>query len=101
MKTTAFALIAAFAAAPAPTPSPGPEATEVRVQRTRIDFDITPADVEISLDGRRLGKADQVDVVSVRPGRRVVRLERNGDTTELELVVTRGKLLRFAYDFGD
>lgn len=68
---------------------------------TRIQFEVTPPSVQIFLDGRRLGAASEVGDVRVKPGRRVVRLVRGGDETELELQVSRGRTVRFAYEFGD
>lgn len=68
---------------------------------TRIQFEVTPPAVAIFLDGRRLGLAREVDAVRVKPGRRVVRLVRDGDETEVELAVSRGRTVRFAFDFGE
>ncbi|MEL6183160.1 MAG: hypothetical protein AAFU79_00955 [Myxococcota bacterium] len=68
---------------------------------TRIHFEVTPPAVAIFLDGRRLGLAREVEAVRVKPGRRVVRLVRDGDETEVELAVTRGRTVRFAFDFGE
>lgn len=70
-------------------------------KRTRIRFEVTPATVQIFLDGKRLGVASEVEAVPVRPGRRLVRLVRGEDETELELEISRGKTVRFAYEFGD
>lgn len=80
-------------AAPAPAPvAKGP---------TQIAFAVSPADVVIFLDGKRLGTAERVEKVATKPGRRVVRLERKGDATEMQVVIERGKTLSFAYDFGE
>lgn len=81
-----------------------PRAQPVRTKaakKAQIDFDIQPPEVVIYLDGKRLGTAQEVDKVTVKPGRRVIKLEKGGDTTELELRVDKGRVLRFSYDFED
>ena len=84
--------------------SPSTATTRTPVSATRstgIEFQVTPPSVVIFLDGRRLGSADKVSHVPTKPGRRVVRLKRGPDETEMELLLTRGKTLKFAYDFSD
>lgn len=76
-----------------------PQPVVKRKAKTRIEFAVTPASVVIFLDGERLGAAADVGVVPAKPGRRVVRLERGEDTTEMEVILARGKKLRFAYEF--
>lgn len=96
------ALLVLLLAASVPSVFDGPEApTPVRLRPTRIEFEVTPATVEVFLDGERLGWATDVGKVEVRPGRRVVRLVRGQDVTEFELEVPAGRTLSFVYDFGD
>lgn len=73
----------------------------VRLNPTRIDFRVTPATVEIFLDGKRLGWANEVSKMTVRPGRRALRLKHGEDETEFELDVAKGTTVAFEYEFGD
>jgi hypothetical protein len=78
--------------------APGPLASE-RSAASRIEFAVTPPDVVIFLDGERLGPAAKVGRVDAKPGRRIIRLERGEDATEMEVQLTKGKMLRFTYEF--
>lgn len=86
-----LALLARFPAVEA-----GPPST-----KAYIEFAVTPGDVEIFLDGKRLGIASNVGKVATKPGMRVVRLQRGEDETSMALRVDPAKTLRFAYEFGD
>ena len=67
--------------------------------RTGITFEIMPSDVVIYLDGKKLGIAGKVSTVRTRPGRRRIKLTRNGDETQLEVIVKKRSLLKLQYNF--
>lgn len=68
-------------------------------KKTGIDFQISPGDVEIHLDGKKIGTAADVSFRATKPGTHNVRLVRGGDEFEVELPVKRGQVVSFAYDF--
>lgn len=74
--------------------------TSAKTAKTGIEWQVSPEDVEIFLDGKRVGVAKDLKFTASNPGKHTVRLLRGGDETEMEIQVTKGQVLRFSFDFG-
>jgi hypothetical protein len=93
-----FLLGGTVAWAPGPTPEPVKKSKRVK---TAIAWKVTPADVVIFLDGKKLGTAGDIKETRTRPGMHAVKLVRGGDETEMDVKVNKGHVLTFTFEFTD
>jgi hypothetical protein len=68
--------------------------------RTGIEWHVTPPEVVIWLDRKKLGEASSLSFTAASPGTHAVRMTRGGDRTDTQVKVTRGQVVRFEFDFG-
>jgi hypothetical protein len=68
---------------------------------TGINWRVKPAEVEVFLDGRKLGVAGSLTYTEARAGGHTVRLVNGGDEEELEIRVVKGQVIRIAFTFSE
>ncbi|MEQ9497543.1 MAG: PEGA domain-containing protein [Deltaproteobacteria bacterium] len=95
---TLFALSTAWAPYAAPTPEPVKKRAKVQ---TAIAWKVQPAEVEIYMDGKKLGRAGDLKQTRTRPGMHTVRLVKGGDETEMDVKVNKGHVLTFTFEFTE
>jgi len=70
-----------------------------KAAKTGLRFDVTPADVQVFIDGEEHGTAGELDFVRTRPGTYNVRLVRGGDEFEADIPVEKGQVVEVQYSF--
>ena len=88
----ALMLMAAIAA----SPKAGPAKDE-----TSLVLNIKPAQVVVYLDGRKLGTADKVNTVKVKPGDHTIKLVLKKDSSEDVVTVKKGQKKVWEFDMTD
>jgi hypothetical protein len=84
----------------APSPAHATPATPAKTDKTGIEWAVEPGDVVIYLDDKKLGDAASVKFTETKPGKHTVRLVLSKDETETDVVVQKGKILKFTFSFG-
>lgn len=69
--------------------------------KTGIEWKVTPATVQIFLDGKKLGDAGSLTFTEAAPGKHAVKLTKGGDETEMEVKVSKGQVVKFEFEFSD
>ncbi|MCK6544680.1 PEGA domain-containing protein [Myxococcota bacterium] len=69
--------------------------------KTGISWKVGPENVEIWLDGKKLGSAGTLTFTETKPGKHTVRLTKGGDETEMEVKVAKGEVLKFEFEFTE
>ncbi len=75
--------------------------TRMKKVKTGISWKISPPEVAIFLDGKRLGTAAKLKFTRTRPGKHIIRLTKGGDEEELEVKVAKGQILQLVYGFSE
>ena len=78
-----------------------PVQAKAKKRPTGIQWKVTPASVEVFVDGKRLGTAGELVRTRHRPGRHTIVLKRKGDEEEFEVKLIKGLTLRLEYSFGE
>lgn len=93
----------ALASQPNHSGQPGQLAPEAVAKgaKTGINWKITPGEVMIFLDGKRIGKADQARFTACKAGKHTVRLVKGEDETELEVKVPDKQVLELNFDLSE
>ena len=68
---------------------------------TGIRWKVTPPNVVVFLDGKRLGEAGELKFTETKPGTHKIKLVKGGDETESEVPVKKGQAIKFVYDFSE
>lgn len=102
MRRLHAALLTIGLAAPALAHLAPASAEETEVQaKTGIAWQVSPEQVIIFLDDKKLGTAGQLKFTDAKPGKHTVRLVRGKDETEMDVNVKKGEALSFVYQFED
>ena len=80
---------------------PVPVKKNVKKVRTGIHWTIAPSSVEIFVDGKKLGRAKDLDTTRTKPGTHTVRLVNGEDETEFDVMVKKGQIVELRYEFTD
>jgi hypothetical protein len=88
----AFMLAVAIAASPKAAPAK---------DETQLVISVKPAQVVIYLDSKKLGTADQVHAVKVKPGDHHIRLTLKRDSSEDVVTVKKGQKKVWEFDMTD
>lgn len=88
-----YALLLALAVAASPK-APAKE-------ETALVLNIKPAEVVVYLDGRKLGTADKVSTVKVKPGDHTIKLVLKKDSSEDVVTVKKGQKKVWEFDMTD
>lgn len=75
-------------------------ATPAKADKTGIEWAVEPGDVVIYLDDKKLGDAASLKFTETKPGKHTIRLVLAKDETETDVVVQKGKILKFTFSFG-
>lgn len=78
-----------------------PEPTKRSKVKTAIAWKVTPSNVIIYLDGKKLGAAGDLTETKTRPGKHTVKLVKGGDETEMDVKVNKGHVLTFTFEFTE
>lgn len=101
----ASAPAAAGPAAPTPVAekkgAPPAKAAPAKAPSTGISWKVDPSTVIVFLDGKKLGEAGKLKFSDTRPGRHAVKLVKGQDETETEVVVKKGEVVEFKFEFTD
>ena len=102
----AFGLAVALALVHTPmlTLASADEAAPVEKRRKKSDetglkLAVTPADVQVFIDGKERGTAGDLSFIALEPGTHTLRLVRGGDEFEAEIPLKRGQIVEFSYEF--
>ena len=108
MKRSAGLLSSLFAAALAvggfatpDTRAAEPVKAKAKAAETGIAWKVSPSNVVIHLDGKRLGEAGELTLTETKPGMHTVLLVKGEDETEIDIKVTKGQVLQFSYEFSE
>lgn len=88
----ALILMAAISA----SPKAGPAKDD-----TALILNIKPAQVVVYLDGKKLGTADKVNTVKVKPGEHTIKLVLKKDSSEDVVTVKKGQKKIWEFDMTD
>jgi len=69
--------------------------------KTGISWQVSPDEVVIYLDDKKVGTAGSLKFSDAKPGKHTVKLMRGKDETEMDVVVKKGEALNFIYQFED
>jgi hypothetical protein len=69
--------------------------------KTGISWQVSPDEVVIYLDDKKVGTAGGLKFSDAKPGKHTVKLMRGKDETEMDVVVKKGEALNFIYQFED
>ncbi len=70
-------------------------------QLGEVTWKVEPADVVISVDGKKVGPAGKAQAVKLKAGTHMVHLQWNKDEVEEPITVEAGKSIEFQYAFED
>jgi hypothetical protein len=69
--------------------------------KTGIEWKVSPANVAIWLDGKKLGEAGSLTFTEAAAGKHAVKLTKGGDETEMEVKVSKGQIVKLEFAFTD
>ncbi len=67
----------------------------------QLTIDVTPAGVEVKVDGKKSGTSGKSIVLKVKAGRHVVRLSHKGDSHEEEVELKAGEKKTYQWSFDE
>jgi uncharacterized protein (DUF427 family) len=68
---------------------------------TQLTIDVKPEDVQVQVDGKKVGTGAKPIILTVKPGTHIVRLAHKGDTHEEEVPVKAGEKKTYSWTFED
>lgn len=68
---------------------------------TQLTIDVKPEDVQVHVDGKKVGSGAKAIVLAVKPGKHVVRLAYKGDSHEEEVPVKAGEKKTYSWTFEE
>jgi hypothetical protein len=95
----AFGLLCA--AKPAKATNPPRAVADKKVGKTGISWQVSPANVVIFLDGKKVGEAGAAKFTETKPGKHAVKLVKDKDETEMDIDVHKGEVKTFTFEFTD
>ncbi len=94
-------LVTSVQAAPPMAPAQPQPVKKGSKAPTGFRWNISPSNVEIYVDGKKLGTAKHLKVSKTKPGMHTVRLVNGEDETEFDVKVKKGQLVKLSYEFTD
>lgn len=76
-------------------------AADKKAGKTGIEWKVSPAHVQIFLDGKKIGDAGSLTFTEAQPGKHAVKLVKGGDETEMEVKVNKGQVVKLEFEFTD
>ena len=70
-----------------------------KAPKTQIHWLVKPANVEIHLNGKKLGAAQDLKFTRAKPGKHTIRLVNGLDETEFDVKILKNQTLRFEFIF--
>jgi hypothetical protein len=92
-----------LAAAPVFAEPSLPASTKKAENKTGIEWNVSPANAIVYLDGKKLGAAGDLTgkVTKAEPGKHTIRLTKGGDEQEMDVKVVKGQVLRIDFEFSE
>ena len=105
MRRLLWILVVLFSLAALPTlagPSQ-PASTKKAQNKTGIEWNVSPANVLVFLDGKKLGSAGDLTgkLTKADPGKHTIKLTKDGDEQEMDVKVVKGQVLRIDFEFSE
>jgi hypothetical protein len=71
--------------------------------KTGIQWNVSPANALVYLDGKKLGSAGDLTgkITKADPGKHTIKLTKGGDEQEMEVKVVKGQVLRIDFEFSE
>lgn len=80
-----------------------PVSTKKAEAATGIEWNVSPPDVVVYLDGKKLGAAGNLQgkITKAGPGKHSIKLTKGGDEQEMDVKVVKGQVLKIDFEFSD
>jgi hypothetical protein len=105
MRRLVWILVVLFSLAAVPVfAGPSQQASTKKAEgKTGIEWNVTPANVVVFLDGKKLGAAGDLagKLTKADPGKHTIKLTKDGDEQEMDVKVVKGQVLRIDFEFSD